>query len=208
MIVRIVLGALASAVVMMLWGFVFWAVLVPPGGAMQAIPDEPGFAATLRERLPGSGTYYFPMPPTEAAGPEAMERFRQRSLAGPTGMVQVRMQGHRPLGPGMLAGGFAQLAGAGLLAAVLVAVCLPVLEGYFSRLLFVVLLGAFANVATRLGEPIWWQLPWGHHLYSMVFSITGWALAGVVLAAVVRAPRGYTFTDQSKPLWKRALDAR
>lgn len=210
MLLRLLLGALLSAVVLMLWGFVYWVVLAAPGGALRAAPEDAYLGETLRRALPESGTYYFPAPlHAPGADPEAaMEAFRRRNLAGPTGMVMIRREGSDPMSPRILLLGFGHFFGSSLLAGLLMVLVMPALDTYLHRLVFVIGLGVFAAVAIRLSDPIWWRLPWGHPVYTALYNVIGWALAGLVLAAVVHPPRGYRLTDQRKPLWKRALDVR
>ena len=89
----------------------------------------------------------------------------------------------------------------------LLLVALPALESYARRVAFVCGLGVFAAVAVRLSEPILWHLPWGHFLHGATYDAASWLVAGLVLGAIVKPPRGVVhLTDPSKPLWKRALD--
>lgn len=210
MVVRVLLGAVLSALALMLWGFVFWVVLSAPGGEVRAVPDELAVTEFLYRALPQSGTYVFPTRPQPDNGRDevrVLEAYRQRQIAGPVGLLHINRGGADPLSPRTYVRGFAQAFAATLLAAVLMLAAMPVLETFVQRAAFVFGLGLFAAVAVRLYEPIWWHLPWGHFVHSAAYHVAGWLIAGIVLAAIVRPPRGAVhMTDPSKPLWKRALD--
>jgi hypothetical protein len=209
MFVRVLLGAVASALALLLWGFLFWVVLSAPGGALRAVPDEAGLMQTLRERLPASGSYAFPSPPagTAASDPAALEAFRQRNLAGPMGIIHFRRTGTDPLSPRNYAKDFLHLLAASFVAALLLAAVLPALETYARRAAFVFGLGVFAAVAVRLYDPVWWHLPWRHFAYSALYDCAAWLISGLVLGGIVKPSRGVPhLTDPRLPLWRRALD--
>ncbi len=209
MTVRVLVGAVVSALALLLWGFLFWAVLSVPGEVERAVPDEPGLMQTLRERLPASGTYTFPAPPARRAARDAtaLEAFRQRNLAGPIGMIHWRSGGTDPLSPRNHLLGFLHLLAASFVAALLLAVALPALDSYARRAAFVFGLGVFAVLAVRLSDPVWWHLPWGHFLHAALYDGAAWFISGLVLGGIVKPVRGARhLTDPGIPLWKRALD--
>ena len=209
MTVRVLVGAVASALALLLWGLLFWVLLSTPGESERAVPDEPGLVQLLRERLPDSGTYAFPAPPPRAAARDAgaLEAFRQRKLAGPIGMIHFRRGGTDPLSLRNYLIGFLHLLAASFVAALLLATALPALESYGRRAAFVFGLGVFAVVAVRISDPVWWHLPWGHFLHAALYDGAAWLISGLVLGGIVRPTRGARhLTDPNTPLWKRALD--
>jgi hypothetical protein len=208
--VRVVVGAVLSAAALMVWSFMFWVVLSAPGGAMRPVPDEPALLQVLRDKLPVSATYYAPLPPQPQPGQDtapALEAFRRRQMAGPIALIHFNREGADPLSTMTTVRSAAQALVSSLLAALLLLVALPALEGYAQRVVYVFGLGVFAAAAVRLSEPILWHLPWGHFLHGAMYDAVSWLVAGLVLAAIVKPPRGVVhLTDPSKPLWKRALD--
>lgn len=206
MLWRWLLGGVLSAVVLMGWGFLYWVVLSAPGEAPARLPQEQQVVAVLRGSVP-SGVYYFPGL-QEGGDMSGFQDFRQRHALGPTGMLMISQQGSDPMAPRVFATGFAHFLVSALLAGALLWAMLPLMERYWRRVGFVLTLGLFAAVAVKLAEPIWWHLPWGFHLRTAVFTVVGWLLAGMVLAALLRPHRGLqSLQDTGKPLWKRALDA-
>lgn len=207
---RVLLGTVISAVALALWSVLFWVVLAGPGGGVRAVPDEAGLMQTLQAQLPRSGTYYVPMPPQPQPGvprDPALQSFRQREISGPIALIQFNRRGVDPFSTMAYLRLAAQTLAASLIAALLLRAALPVLEGFVQRVGFVFALGVFAAVAVRLSEPLWWHLPWPYYLHGAVYDAGSWLVAGVVLGAIVKRPRGARhLTDPSKPLWKRALD--
>jgi hypothetical protein len=209
MFARVVLGSVASAVVLMVWGFLFW-VVIAPEGAMAPARDETALREALSGNLPETGTYRYPLP---AAGSgtgnnsAAFQAFREKFRAGPIALIHYTREGAEPLSAGTLLAGFGQLLAASLMAAVLLLVSLPALESYLARVLFVLALGVFAALTTRIADPIWYHLPWRFHLHGALLLLSNWLLAGIVLGATIKPARGYRhLTDPDKPLWKRALE--
>jgi hypothetical protein len=43
----------------------------------------------------------------------------------------------------------------------------------------------------QLTEPVWWNQPWKLPLYMAGFDVGSWLIAGIVLGALMRLPRGY-----------------
>ena len=209
MFARVVLGSVASAVVLMVWGFLFW-VVIAPGGAMMTTRDETALRNALNANLPASGTYRYPLPVTEGkAGNDAaaFQAFQEKFRAGPIALIHFTREGAEPLAARTLLAGFAQLLAASLVAGLLLMICLPALGSYLARVLFVLALGLFAVLTTRVADPIWYHLPWRFHLHEALLLLSNWLLAGIVLGAVIKPVRGYRhLTDSDKPLWKRALE--
>ena len=204
---RILIGTTLSALVLMAWGFVYWVVLWGPGAQFKALPDEAGMMAEFRGRLE-SGVYQFPFQPGQQAGHgEAQRLFEERHRQGPLGLLMVVQPGREAMGWWQLTMGLAGFLASSLVAGILLWLALPVLGGYLTRVTFVTSLGIFAALSTRLADPVWWNLPWAHHLHLALMTLINSLLAGLVLGAVIHPRRGFTHeTDPSRPLWKRAMD--
>lgn len=209
MFVRLVFGSLAGAVVLMVWGFFFWVVLLPPGKVILAAPGELALVETLTNALPESGTYFIPQPPYEGpgGGEGEIEEFRARYIAGPIVMLHYNVDGTDPLSLDTYLRGFVHFLVTTVLAGLILLLAMPGLDSYGKRVFMIFSLGVFAAVAVRLSDPIWWRLPWPFHIYGSIFLVSGWLFAGIAMAWIIHPKRGYTHvTDSGKPLWKRALD--
>ncbi len=191
MAIRVIVGAVLSAIVLMAWGFVFWTVLPYPMEMMDRLPDDAPVVHALEKAE--TGVYFLPYPDREAMSgndPEAKAAFLARHEKGPLLQVFYRKEGVQAMDPKFFAMGFGQMFVASFLAAVLLCLALPGLGGYPARVLFVFLLGVFASVSLTLGDPIWFHHPWKYALYLSGFHVAGWALVAPVLGLVVRQGRG------------------
>lgn len=208
MIGRLLLGALSAAVVLMIWGFLSWVVMPPEAVVFSSVDNESAFSEQLVSTLQQSGSYRIPMPPhkNEGEGSDAFETFLERHRSGPTALLFISMKGSDPLSPRIFLMGFGHYFLSTLLVGLILLLAKEGLETYMSRAIMVAGMGLFASVSTNLSPPIWWQVPWAFHVYTAIFGFIGWLLAGLVLAAIVRPAKRHGFSDQSKPLWKRALD--
>ena len=209
MFFRLLFGSLAGAVILMAWGFLFWVVLIPPGKVVLAAPGELALAETIANALPASGTYFIPQPPQKAqgGGDAEFDEFRARHIAGPIMMLHYNMRGADPLSLGVYLRGFLHFLVTTLLAGMILLLALPGLNSYLRRLVMIFGLGVFAAVTVRLSDPVWWHLPWPFHVYGAIFLISGWLLAGIVMAWIIHPKKGYKHvTDSGLPLWKRAFD--
>lgn len=180
---RILLAALAAALAMNAWGFVFW-VLLPSGPwALEAAAEEPALAEALLTYLPATGTYFTP------SHELAWEEMQRRQEIGPVATIHFRRDGIQAASPWTFVAGFVHLfllclAVAGLLRAV--GSALPRFGG---RVLFVWTVGLIGTLFVGLSYPIWWHQPWQFHLTVALYSAGAWLLAGLVLGWSIRSAR-------------------
>lgn len=210
MTVRVVLAGLVGAVALQLWGFVFWVVLSAPGNPLLPLAAEEELIPQLAAHSLQTGAYYFPFPPQGSAEGEESPKaqaFRERHLAGPTGLLLLRREGSDPLGGLTYLQGFLHYFLSSLLAGTLLLMG-AARHIFLLRWFFVTVLGVFASVSIGLANPIWLHLPWHYALHGAAFNAAGWFFAGAAIAAVLpgRQPRR-SYSDSDLPLWKRALDA-
>ncbi|MCZ6531514.1 MAG: hypothetical protein O7A08_00965 [SAR324 cluster bacterium] len=189
MILRVIYGGALGAVVLMAFGYLYWALLLPPGTAIREVRDQPRLADALRSLLPAAGTYFIPHASAsrqQSQGPRDGDHRPPPELRGAVAMVHFNPQGGNPLSAQTYFLSFAHFVLSAGLAALLLAVALPALATYRRRAGFVFGLALFATFAVRLTDPIWYRLPWAYFLYSSLYLLVGWALAALVIAAVVR----------------------
>jgi hypothetical protein len=185
--IRLVVGALLSAVVLMVWGAVFWMVLPWGHSTIKGLPNEDAVARVLRDAVPESGSYFYPYPdPALMKGhdPEAREIFTIKNRRGPVFQLVYRKEGLDANDPSVFGFGFAHFAAASFLAGLLLWAAAP--RHYAARVLFVAGAGVFASVAVTLSNPIWFHHPWHAALVQAGFDVGCWVLAGLVLGALVR----------------------
>jgi hypothetical protein len=188
--IRMFVGALLAAVVLFVWGFVFWSASGVMYQFMHRLPDEDKAVQVFQDNGLESGTYLIPFPDAAAMNGTDKEKegvFLARRVKGPVVEIIYRKEGApSPGNPQALAVGFCHYFAASLLAAVLLILAQPGLPRYPMRVLFVFLAGVFATVAITFAKPIWFFHPWPAVLYEAAFQTIGWLLAGLVLGLVIR----------------------
>ena len=197
--IRLILGALLSAVVLFVWGFVFWAASGIMYQFIHRLPNEDEVSQALQKTDPDSGTYLIPFPdPAAMSGADRDKEaaLKTQDLKGPLVEIIYRKEGLDPTRPQEYAVGFCHFLAASLLAGVLLILSQPGLPRYWMRVAFVTLAGVFATVAVSFAGPIWFHHPWEAVLYTSAYQVIGWMLAGLVLGLVIR-PTDPTATPPS-----------
>jgi hypothetical protein len=193
--IRVIVGSVLSAVVLMAWGFGFWGFLPYGKEIVQKFPDEDRVLKALKEIDLPSGIYVIPYrEPGSMAGEtnkEILEQVQKRQKEGPLVQIVYNKEGADVMGWEMYAIGGAQALLASFFAAILLALAAPGLAGFPMRWIFVVLLGIFAAVAVQLGN-VWFHHPWKPMLLMAGYDAAGWVLAAFVLALVITPSRGGT----------------
>ena len=182
MLGRALLAALLGAIVLMIWGAVFWTALPLSQRVMDGATDEAALAAAIGDTLPESGVYLIPWMEegTDQAG------WVQRHRRGPIVQVFYRAEGAEPMAPTVFLAGFVNMFTASLIAVGILSLGLPLWPGYGQRVLVVFLLGLFAAVAVDLSAPIWMYHPWDYATFQTLYHASSWLLAGLAIAAILK----------------------
>src|SRR5262249_12899656 len=125
----------------------------------------------------------------QGATPEQQEAAMKLAQEGPSMTIIYHKEGMDAMSPAYFAVGYVQLVGSALFAAVLLSLAAPSLRAYSARVGFVALLGLFAAFAVNVAEIVWYSHPWQWPLMVAVFNASGWALASLVLGAIIRPAR-------------------
>ena len=179
---RLILAALASALAVMLWGFVFWA----GGGASVGFSsmtseNERVVQEVLRSELPETGTYV--LPDMESGAPVA--EWTARHLAGPIAFLHVTQAGADPMSPRIYVLGFFHMFLTALMLGLLMQRTVPAAAGWSARVGFAVVLGVLVAFWSNLSDPIWFYQPWGYHLVTSFYDVAAFAIMGAVLGKLV-----------------------
>lgn len=185
MLFRVLLAAVVSAVLIFVWGFLFWGVLGVGQKFLAPLPAELDLLAVLRGSQAESGMYIYPMP-LEMGNPEAEAEFRKKHEEGPLLQLAYQREGARPMAPAMFAQGLALNFAVALLAAALVALIAPSLPNFGRRFGFVVLLSLIVAIWNNVGDLVWWFHSPQYCLGNMAYTVGAGLLMGLVIAAVVR----------------------
>lgn len=160
---------------------VAWHLLLDGGRrGVRALPDETTLLTGLARDLPEAGFYVYP---GADADPERMAEAYRRLPHG----ILVYTPPREPFDfARRLAVQCASDLACGWIAAVLLSVAAPSLPGFLARVLFVVLLGAFATLAVDVPYWNWYGFPTEYLLGQLLDGLLGWGLAGLVLARLLR----------------------
>ena len=175
------LGTLASALVLGLWGMVFWGWLAPDLGMFQVLPNAVEVTKSWREIDLQTGTYFVPWPrDTE----ETFEKFVEHHKRGSFYKLSYIREGVDPQSPGKLLLGSLHNASVAWIAVVLSLAVGP--GGYAKRAGVVFLAGMMGTNFISVADPIWFHLPWDYTGGVLIYEIVSWALLAGVTAGIVR----------------------
>jgi len=182
---RVLLASLLSAVLMFVWGFLFWGVLNFGGRFMQPLPAELDVLASLRQSGAPSGMYVYPMP-ADMSKEGAAEEFDAKHLEGPILQMAYQAEGTKPMLPSKFAQGLGHYFAVALLTSCLLALAARGLPSFAGRAMFVLLLSLLAAVWSNVGDAIWWFHSREYCLGNMAYTMGAGLAMALVMAAIVR----------------------
>ena len=179
---RLIAGVIIAAVVLYLFGFVYWGMGPYATVIWKQAADDEAAGTALARHFPENGTYFVP-----AIKPD-METTNRLAEKGPVAFVHMIAVDGKPMtDPSIMIGGFFLNLVAIVLIALLVKLAAPAVPTYAARVGFVALAGLAAAVFSEGNEAVWWQISWEWKLYQAVYSVAFWIIAGVILAAFIQA---------------------
>ena len=182
---RVMLASLLGAVVYMAWSFAFWAGGLAPTDLFRSVSDEPAAISAFAEHFVESGVYVIPSPVRGMADPD----FVTRHSAGPIAQVFVQQEGEPVGDPQRYALGFLHMLLSAFLLSLILAGVAAGLGGFGQRWFALLLVALFAVVAQEGADIVWWMHDPVYHLWIGAYALAGWALAGIPMAALIRARR-------------------
>jgi hypothetical protein len=190
---RFILGSVIGAVVLFIWGAIFWMNPLPYSVLPQA-KDEGQLGAMLREHLPRSGTYLLPHP---SDPPETINKL---SLDGPTATIHMIREGRPALEPRVFIVGFIHGFAVVLMIGMLMTIALPALPTYGSRVRLATLFGIASALFVHGGSVIWMHEGRAWHYVNAIYEVSSCVIVGLVLAAFIKPatvpPRGLPQSSQ------------
>ena len=177
---RMIIGVVVAAVVLYMWGFVYWGF--GPYGKMiwKQTQDDAAAGQVLLEHFPQNGTYFVPGMGNEEEKREALYD------NGPVAFVHMISASGRPMvDSSIMIQGFVLNLVVILLIAFLLRQVAPALPTYFDRVKFSALAGLTAAVLIDCGDAVWWQIDWPWMLYTGFYHFSAWTLTGLILAKFI-----------------------
>ncbi len=186
MILRVLLSALLSAIVMMAWAFGFRGLLPFADMVIHPLPDADVIVLDLKQTLTESGVYYYPMPPRPSDPPDVQAEARNLHVEGPLVQIHYRSEGAEPLGIDTLVMGFAHFFVSALLLGAVLAAAAPALPSYGARAGVGILIVLFSAVFQEGMNPIWFHHTWPFYFVQFGYDCGNAVLMGLVGAAVIK----------------------
>ncbi len=179
------IGVIISAVVLYLWGFLFWGFGPYARMIWQHTGDDAAAGQALLEHFPDNGTYFVP---GLDADPSKMEALY---ASGPVAFVHMLAVDGRPMFDSsiMINGFFLNLVVI-LLIAVLMRQVRSALPTFVDCVKFSALAGLTAAILIDLGDSVWWQIDWPWMLYNALYHLVAWLIVGAILAKFIDSGSG------------------
>jgi hypothetical protein len=182
---RILTGGVVAGIVLFFWGFVAH-MLLPLGElGLKSLPTDDGMAAAITKDVREPGLYFLPgRDMSNPQSPADMEAHMAKVAKGPYGFMVLYPNGRDPSLGKRLPIEFGTNVACAILAAILVSQLRP---GFLVRVACVTLVGLLASLMTLVPYWNWYGYPTDFTLAQIAEHTVGWLLAGIVLAAIVRA---------------------
>ncbi|MFY8095506.1 MAG: hypothetical protein ACOVN0_18665 [Niveispirillum sp.] len=182
---RLGLAAMAGAFILFFWGFFWFGISPMAKQTLQPLPEgaQPGISAMAASGL-SSGTYISPA--YDDSTPEIAAKTIADYAAGPVVMIHYRNSGIGFMDPVVMLTGLIHFFVSALIVGWLSVMSGAPLPTFRARWLVVAVSGILIGFAGRFSQPIWYQMPWDFFLYYAAFDVTGWALAGLAMARILR----------------------
>ena len=193
MMKRILAGSFAAAIAMFIWGWVFWGALGMALNPFRPIPAPAAqvIVAAAKAAFTESAVYRYPHPGGENQGSPAASApvdWEQQHREGPLIEIVYHADGGSPMSPKMFVLGFLHM----WFTAFVIGLIMNQfgasarLSSYRDRLAFVIILGFLSSLWIDTGRFIWFYHPFFHELFHAFYHISGFLVAGLVLAATVK----------------------
>ncbi|MCH8839930.1 MAG: hypothetical protein IH831_04500 [Planctomycetes bacterium] len=191
MVGRVLLASIVAAVLMFVWGFVFWGLCSMVTKLAAPLPAELDVLAALRNSQAPSGMYIYPMP-ADPSDKEAQAECEKKFLEGPLLQLAYRKEGVLMMAPSMFAQGLGLNFAVALLTSCLLALAARGLPHFGGRLVFVLLVSLVAAIWTNVGDVVWWFHSPFYCLGNMAYVMGAGLVMGLVVATIVRRPAEQT----------------
>jgi len=191
MLKSLVLGTILGGVAAFLWSNVSWEILGWHEKTMLGFQNEEVVAGAIAENALKDGTYLLP-------GSQLAEGLTADQKKAAQAAMTTRMQ-HGPIAiAAVRRGGFGSFGRAIVLQLLILMAASFLLSwlllqtsglSYPRRVAFVAIAGLAASVIVDLPDWNWWGFSASYTLVNLADSVITWALAGLVIAAVVSRTR-------------------
>lgn len=184
---KILLAAFLGAVIFFVWSAVLHMnPVTAPMGLSLLNEKEAAVLAAVKANVPQPGLYFFPgFDMSKTLSKEDQDAWNAKYKAGPSGLLLVQPPGGDPMMVGQLVESFcADLVCAGIAAFILSST----VGSYRRRVVIVTALGVFSWMAISIQQLDWYNFPFTFIALDGINQVIGWALAGLLMAKMIKAP--------------------
>ena len=172
-----------------IWGMAVWMVIPLHTPTLSGLPNEGAVTSALKNQDLDTGVYVVPWSDNSDDWSNPESEWMKNHLSGPLYSIYYQKQGGKPMGAAVMFGGFViDLLAAGLAAGLLSCATGGCFRSYLSRVGFVTGLGVWVALVGHASYWNWMHFPTDYTIAFIIDCVLGWALTGVVIAAIVRPP--------------------
>lgn len=189
---RILLASLLGALTFFIWGFVAWTVLHLHDNTIKQLPNGDDFASVAKTHDLKSGVYFYPAEVDADADSLVKEEMEKRHKEGPIMAIFYRQKGAEVMDPMIFLKGFM------LYFIITLGICFIVsrvvenLPAYFSRVIFITIIGLLAALATYMSNAVWMYFDLKYTLMMILDMAISWFLVGMVVSLIIKPLHKYS----------------
>jgi hypothetical protein len=192
---RVILAGILGGILMFMAGAFEHMVLSWCDRAIQGLPDDKAFREFLAGQNLKHGIYSFPGPGTPGTE-EEWNQLNETYKRGPNGMLFIGRTGEDMMTGRELGMEAASNVAVALMGAFIVS-RLSYGSGFGVRWLVVLLIGIAGWMSISASHAIWYRFHWNYIWDELLCAILEFALAGLVIAALVKPSANSASTDPS-----------
>ena len=190
---RVLLAGVLAGIVSFIWGAASHMVLNLNESSIKTIPNEQVVMSALHQNIKEPGFYFYPggmetmakLPKEQQEA--AAKQWEETYKAMPHGVLILTPPNGTPLNfPKLLLTQLGLDVIGGIVAAWLLMLAAASVPSFIGRVLFVAAIGFFATLSIDAPYWNWYGFPKNYLIASFIDSTAGWALAGLVLAAMIK----------------------
>jgi hypothetical protein len=183
---RILKSALIGGFILFIWGAVSWTILPWQKSQMNRFSDEGDVRSAIRDNASVSGLYVMPNLQSCARNSSDLADAKARMEAGPFIVAAVSLDGRSSSTFGkMVANLIVKILAAGLATWLLTRSQYP--HDYPMLVKYFTFIGLLIAISSMLPFVIWFGLPAGFAIGTMIEIIFGWFFAGLAIGRIVMA---------------------
>jgi len=183
------IGGLVGGIIVFIWSFMAWVILPLHEPSLKEVANEATLTSALQSSLSDKAVYVVPKNPGMKADQATMDAYVARVKQGPNAMIIYDPAGTDPMMPRQMVIGIILDIIAAAIVAWFLARSTAMSASYMARVTYCGMFGLFVTFFGHLTDWNWMGYPGDFTSGLIVDTIMSWLLAGLGIAAVVKAPK-------------------